>query len=215
MRVAVLSSGGKDSAAAWWWAICQGWTVDSLVTVCITGEDSPMFQIPGTSLVQEQAEMAEVPWVAVHTSGATPDDLVALEKALKGREIDGIVSGALRSDYQKSRLERMAERLGIRSWTPLWHQDGREHVANMVENGFEIMITSVSADGLDASWLGHVLNEASFLQLEELALRYRFHVEGEGGEYETLVLSGPHLSGRLDVNWSIEWDGRRGRLQFH
>jgi diphthine-ammonia ligase len=194
MRVAVLSSGGKDSAAAWWWAICQGWTVDSLVTVCITGEDSPMFQIPGTSLVQEQA---------------------ALEKALEGREIDGIVSGALRSDYQKSRLERMAERLGIRSWTPLWHQDGREHVANMVENGFEIMITSVSADGLDASWLGHVLNEASFLQLEELALRYRFHVEGEGGEYETLVLSGPHLSGRLNVSWSIAWDGRRGHLQFH
>ncbi|MEJ6716338.1 MAG: TIGR00289 family protein, partial [Euryarchaeota archaeon] len=32
MRVAVLSSGGKDSAAAWWWAQCRGWDVAYLVT---------------------------------------------------------------------------------------------------------------------------------------------------------------------------------------
>ena len=47
MRVAILSSGGKDSAAAWWWATCQGWDVNYLVTVVINGEDSMMFQIPG------------------------------------------------------------------------------------------------------------------------------------------------------------------------
>lgn len=215
MRVAVLSSGGKDSAAAWWWAICQGWTVDALVTVCIDGEDSPMFQIPGTALVEQQARLAGVPWVAVHTSGATPDDVDALETALRQRSIDGIVSGAVRSDYQKSRLERMAERLGVRSWTPLWHQSGRSHVHGMVENGFEIMLTSVSAEGLDESWLGHVLTLDSFAELEALAQKHRFHVEGEGGEYETLVLSGPHVHGRLEVTWSKAWDGRRGHLVFH
>ena len=54
MRVAVLSSGGKDSAAAWWWALCQGWTIDSLVTVRVLGDDSPMFQLPSTHLVERQ-----------------------------------------------------------------------------------------------------------------------------------------------------------------
>ena len=123
MRVAVLSSGGKDSSAAWWWAMCRGWDVTHLVTVRITGGDSWMFQVPGTDLVEYQSKMADIPWVCVETEGQQEVEINDLEKALSVLDIDGIVSGALRSDYQKSRLERMAERLGIVSWTPLWHQD--------------------------------------------------------------------------------------------
>ena len=89
-----------------------------LVTVSITGEDSPMFQIPSTHLVEQQAALAGLPWVNVMTNGEPPEDIEALEKTLSSLDIDGFVSGALRSDYQKSRLERMAERLGIKSWTP-------------------------------------------------------------------------------------------------
>ena len=44
MRVAILSSGGKDSAAAWWWAICKGWDIAALVTMRVVGDDSMMFQ---------------------------------------------------------------------------------------------------------------------------------------------------------------------------
>ena len=215
MRVVVLSSGGKDSAAAWWWAACRGWEVKGLVTVSITGDDSPMFQIPSTHLVERQAKLAELPWINVQTSGDTPDDIEALETALASLDIDGFVSGALRSDYQKSRLERMAERLGVKSWTPLWHQSGQDHVQQMIEHGFEIMITGVSAEGLDKEWLGHVLTSSSFERLKELARRYRFHVEGEGGEYETLVVAGPHMSGRLEVAGEVMWDGVRGHMSFH
>ena len=215
MRVAVLSSGGKDSAAAWWWAACRGWEVVGLVTVSITGENSPMFQIPSTHLVEQQAALAGLPWVNVMTNGEPPEDIEALEKALSSLDIDGFVSGALRSDYQKSRLERMAERLGIKSWTPLWHQSGHDHVRHMIEHGFEIMITGVSAEGLDEEWLGHVLTTSSFERLRELAKRYRFHVEGEGGEYETLVVAGPHMEGRLSVEGEVIWDGVRGHVSFH
>jgi len=215
VRVVVLSSGGKDSAAAWWWAACRGWEVKGLVTVSITGDDSPMFQIPSTHLVEQQAKLAELPWINVQTSGETPDDIEALEAALSPLDIDGFVSGALRSDYQKTRLERMAERLGVKSWTPLWHQSGQDHVQQMIEHGFEIMITGVSAEGLDKEWLGHVLTPSSFERLQELARRYRFHVEGEGGEYETLVVAGPHMNGRLEVAGDVMWDGVRGHMSFH
>jgi len=215
MRVAILSSGGKDSAAAWWWARCKGWTIDCLVTVSVTGDDSPMFQIPGTQLVEKQAELANLEWVNVPTSGETPRDIEDLESALKNRQIDGIVSGALRSDYQKSRLERMAERLDLISWTPLWHQDGDHHLSGMVDNGFEIMITGVSCEGLDESWLGTILNRTNLAELRHLAEKYRFHIEGEGGEYETLVISGPHMDRSLDVEFTTHWDGVRGHLVFH
>lgn len=215
MRVAVLSSGGKDSAAAWWWATCRGWDVVGLVTVSITGEDSPMFQIPSTHLVQRQADLANLPWHNVVATGETPQDIEALESTLGGLDIDGFVSGALRSDYQKSRLERMAVRLGIRSWTPLWHQLGSNHVHDMIQHGFEIMITGVSAEGLDDEWLGHILTPSSFKRLEALAQRHRFHVEGEGGEYETLVVAGPHMNGRVEVEGDVIWDGVRGHFAIH
>ena len=215
MRVAVLSSGGKDSAAAWWWARCKGWTVDCLVTVTITGDDSPMFQIPSTHLVERQAALANIQWVEVRTSGEVPDDLDALADALQGRAIDGFVSGALRSDYQKSRLERMAEELGIVSWTPLWHQSGHEHLREMIEHGFEIMITGVSAEGLNEKWLGRILTKESFEELAALATNHRFHVEGEGGEYETLVVGGPHMDQRLSVEGTVHWDGVRGHYAIH
>lgn len=215
MRVAVLSSGGKDSAAAWWWAMCKGWDIDCLVTVRITGEDSPMFQLPSTHLVEIQAQKAGIPWLEVFVDGTTPEDIEILEAALSKRDIDGIVSGALRSDYQKSRLERMAQRLNINSWTPMWHQSGHDHVLSMIQHGFEIMITGVSAEGLTEKWLGHVLTAESFKELAELAQRHRFHVEGEGGEYETLVVAGPHHNGRLEIEGTTHWDGVRGHFEIH
>lgn len=215
MRVAVLSSGGKDSAAAWWWAMCQGWDVAALVTVDITGGDSPMFQLTGTHLVEQQAALAGVPWVNVETSGDTDHDMEDLGHALERLHLDGFVSGALRSDYQKSRLERLGQRLSLRSWTPLWHHDGLQHLQDLVDHGFEVMITSVSCEGLDETWLGTVLDAASLGRLAQLAERYRFNVEGEGGEYETLVVAGPHLPGRLEVAFDIVWNGHRGELLFH
>ena len=173
-----------------------------------------MFQIPGTHLVEHQAALAGIPWLQVDTAGVQEQEILDLETALSMLEIDGIVSGALRSDYQKSRLEQMSERLGVRSWTPLWHQNSLEHMRGLVNHGFEVMLTSVSCDGLDAQWIGRVLDEQSLAQLEELAVKFRFNVDGEGGEYETLVLAGPHLEGRLEVKGTPLWEGTRGTFEF-
>ena len=85
----------------------------------------------------------------------------------------------------------------------------------MIEHGFEIMITGVSAEGLGKEWLGHILTSDSFQRLEALAAKFRFHVEGEGGEYETLVLSGLHMNGRLAVSTTVHWDGVRGHVEIH
>ena len=214
MRVAVLSSGGKDSAAAWWWAICRGWEVTHLVTVRITGDDSWMFQVPGTHLVEHQAKLAGVQWVEVPSKGQQEIEISDLESVLSTLDIDGVVSGALRSDYQKSRIERMAERLNIKSWTPLWHQSSQAHMHGLIDNGFEVFITGVSCEGLGEEWIGRTLDSSSLEKLESLAEKYRFNVDGEGGEYETLVTGGPHLPGTLRLNGSVVWDGVRGTFEI-
>jgi diphthamide synthase (EF-2-diphthine--ammonia ligase) len=67
---------------------------------------------------------------------------------------------------------------------------------------------------LNASWLGTVLTDESLAILEQKALEYRFNVDGEGGEYETLVIGGPHLPGRLEVQGEVVWQGTRGTFEF-
>ena len=212
MRVVILSSGGKDSAAAFWWAQCRGWNVTHLVTVRINGADSMMFQLPGTDLVEYQAKLAGVEWLAVESEGIAEQEVDDLEMRLKELDFDGLVCGALRSDYQKSRIERMCERIGVKSFTPLWHQDAYSHLSGMVQNGFEIMITGVSAEGLGEEWLGHIITTDSLLDLEKLSQKYRFNIDGEGGEYESIVVAGPHHKGRLLLENKPVWDGVRGHL---
>ena len=43
----------------------------------------------------------------------------------------GLVVGAIRSDYQKTRIEQMCSRLNIKSFPPLLHHDGRADTAPM------------------------------------------------------------------------------------
>ena len=215
MRIAVLSSGGKDSSAAWWWAMCKGWDIVSIVTVEIEDGDSHMFQVPSTTWVEHQSERSGLPWLRVPASGSVDEEISSLEGALSGLEIDGIVSGALRSDFQKERLECMCQRLGIHSFTPLWHQTPIEHLRGMVAAGFEIMLTSVSCEGLDHSWLGQVLTNESLESLHRLSQQYRFNVDGEGGEYETFVLGGPIWSPSLNISGKPTYTASRGVYEIH
>ena len=238
MRVAVLASAGKDSTYATWWATMRGWQVECLVTVRVLGEDSMMYQLSGTALAGLQAASMGVPWLPVLSVGEEESEVLELEEALRGRtdvrtayleswpehwdepaeleilvdgpEIDALVVGAIRSDYQRTRIDRMCERLGIISYSPLWHHRPEEHMRALVEHGFDAHIASVSSEGLCKKWLGRPLNLESLEALEELALQYRFNLDGEGGEFETVVLSAPHMSARIECDAESLWYGSRG-----
>ena len=82
MKVAVLSSGGKDSNAALWWAQCKGWEVSKLVTMLVTGEDSWMFQVPGTSLVEHQAKLCGIEWLPVETKGIVDEEEIGIRRLI-------------------------------------------------------------------------------------------------------------------------------------
>ena len=146
--------------------------------------------------------------------GTEGPDFEALEAMLTAYQLDGFVSGALRSDYQRNRLERLGEALGLRTWTPLWHQRPEDHLRGLAAHGFEVMVTSVSAEGLDASWLGRVLDHDALDELEALSKVHRFNVDGEGGEYATMVVRAPMFPEGLDVTWTPVWEGRRGHLEM-
>ena len=57
-----------------------------------------------------------------------------------------------------------------------------------------------------------ILDNESLGQLIKLSSQFRFNVDGEGGEYETIVVSGPHFEGSIHIDGQVKWYGRRGEL---
>lgn len=216
MRVAALVSGGKDSVLALHVARCHGWDVTHLVTVKPRAHDSWMFHVPNTDLGPLLAQAAGAPLVAVETHGEKEDEVRDLEAALAKLPIDGFVSGALASEYQRTRLEGVGHRLGLKSFTPLWHKRPMEVLRTVAGEGWDVRFAAVAAEGLDERWLGRRLDAKAIDDLQRLHERFGVHPGGEGGEYETLVLDAPCFRQRIEVSRATkDWrrDGGSWRVE--
>ncbi|MCG1002324.1 MULTISPECIES: diphthine--ammonia ligase [Halobacterium] len=225
-----LFSGGKDSSWALYCALEEGLDVARLVTVHPEG-DSYMYHVPATRLASLAAESIGIPLVDVEPadfeataeseSGEQGDaELEPLEAALLDLAADldgglaGVTAGAVESEYQTSRIEAMAERLGCEVFAPLWQRDPRDLADEMLAAGFEITVVQVAAYGLDESWLGRTLDREALDELESLNDEYGVHVLGEGGEFETFVTDGPHMSRPIELEYEAVWEGDRGHIEI-
>ncbi|MFC6732013.1 MULTISPECIES: diphthine--ammonia ligase [unclassified Haladaptatus] len=223
-----LFSGGKDSSWALYRALEEGLPVSHLLTVHPEG-DSYMYHVPATDLATLAAESIDIPLIDVHPghlgaesateSGEQGDAEVepleaALRELMETESIAGVTAGAIQSEYQTSRIQAMCDRLGIDLFAPLWQRDTDELAAEMLAAGFEITIIQVAAYGLDESWLGRTLDEDALAELRELNDEYGVHILGEGGEFETFVVDGPHMDRRIALEYETEWEGTRGRLRI-
>jgi uncharacterized protein (TIGR00290 family) len=106
----------------------------------------------------------------------------------------------------------MCDRLDAELFAPLWQEDPRELVDAMLDAGFEIVLLQVAAYGLDESWLGRTLDAEAVAELETLHEEYGVHILGEGGEFETFVVDGPHMNRRVELEYETVWEGDRGHL---
>jgi ABC transporter with metal-binding/Fe-S-binding domain ATP-binding protein len=219
MKVAALFSGGKDSAYSLWYAQMQGWNVESLVTVFPEAEDSWMFHFPAVQWTGMQAEAIGIPQVRIVTAGVKEEELedltAGLEEVKKSLGIDALVSGAISSEYQRTRLDNVCEKLGLRSFAPLWHKKQEELVEDEIESGFEIIITACNALGLNEKWLGKKLALKELNDLLQLRKKYGLSVAFEGGEAETFTLAGPNFKKRLMIAKATpHWSGDSGYLEL-
>jgi ABC transporter with metal-binding/Fe-S-binding domain ATP-binding protein len=213
MRVASLFSGGKDSAYALFCAMHQGWDVRALVTV-FPGQDSMMFHHPNIELTRLQAEAIGIPH-ATKSAGGTEAELDALRSLLSGLNVDGIISGAVESEYQKQRLDVLCEELGIRSFAPLWRKDPVPLLQDMVSSNFEITVVSVSAEGLGKEWLGRVIDGKAIGELQQLQKTHGVHPIFEGGEGETFVTNAPIFKRAVKIEKAEKkWKGIGGTLEI-
>ena len=155
----------------------------------------------------------------IETKGEKEAELKDLSEGLgnlmKSSGIEGIVSGAIASEYQRTRLDNLCEKLGLKSFAPLWHKNQEQLVREQIESGFEIIMTACNALGLDETWLGKRLGLAELGELVKLKQRYGLNVAFEGGEAETFVLRAPQFKGHLSVSRATpHWKQQSGYLEL-
>lgn len=202
MKIAALTSGGKDSMFAAFQAAKENELV-CLITLLPKRADSYMFHVPNLHLVPLQAEAMCLPVVMKKSSGIKEKELVDLKKALaeakKKFGIQGICSGALYSQYQKERVDRICNELKLKSIAPLWHIDLDKYLEQLLDNRFDIIFTGIAAQGFDEKWLGRSLDEKAIADLKKLREKFQINIGGEGGEFESLVQNMPMFKKRLEI----------------
>lgn len=209
MKLAALLSGGKDSMYAMY-QLRKQHEIVQIVSMLSENPESYMFHVPNVRLVAEQAKLLDLPVTFAETKGEKElelEDLKRVFQQLKERGIEGIVTGAVASRYQKQRIDKICKDVGLESLAPLWFQAPKELLINMIKDGFEIMIVAVGAPPLDESWLGRIVDYKCVGELVKLNMQYGIHVTFEGGEAESFVLDCPMFSKKIVVEDSEkEWD---------
>jgi len=204
MKCAVLFSGGKDSVYSVYLAKKRGYDISCLISVLSKNKESYMFHTPSISQVEKQAKVMGIPLIITKTDGKKEEELEDLEKAIKqaikNYKIQAIITGAIKSVYQASRIQKICDKLKIECFNPLWQIDEIKYLNDLIKEKFKVIITGVFAYPLNQTWLGKEIDSGFIDKVMELNKKYSIHPAGEGGEFETFVLDCPLFSKPLKIN---------------
>jgi diphthine-ammonia ligase len=202
MRLGVLFSGGKDSTLALAKAKEKSEVV-CLITLISENKESYMFHTVNVGLTTLQAEALDLPIIQRVTEGRKEEELEDLKKAMQEAKttfnIEGIVTGAIQSEYQAGRIRKICAELDLQCLNPLWKKDQKELLEEIVEESYKAIISGVFAYPLDRSWLGREIDREMIDRLVKLQEKYGINPAGEGGEIETTTLDAPPFKKRIEI----------------
>jgi len=192
MKLGVLFSGGKDSTMAAYLAKKNGYEISCLISVFSENKESYMFHIPSISKTKQQAKAMEIPIIIQRTKGEKESELKDLEKAIKRAKndfsIQGVITGAVESVYQSSRIQKICDKLELECFNPLWQKPQFKILEDLLKNKFKVILTGVYAYPLTKRWLGRKIDREFIREMKRLNKKYKISPAGEGGEFETFVL---------------------------
>jgi len=201
IRTAVLFSGGKDSGLALKYAL-EFTEVKCLITIISENDESYMFHIPNIKWTKKQAEAIGLPLLTQNTKGEKEKELhdlkKVIKKAIKDYKIEAIVTGAIESVYQASRVQKITNELGIECFNPLWQKDQFKLLQELVNEKFEIIIVGVFGEGL-GNLIGKNINTQTIEEIRKIYSKLKINPAGEGGEYESFILNAPYFKKKLNI----------------
>ncbi len=203
VKAIALYTGGKDSHYALLKTLRSGINVKALIIVESRRQDSWMFHTVNIRNAVEHAKILSIPYVVIKVSGVKEAEVAELsqgitESNLLDEDTEYIISGAVASRYQKIRVDKLARELGLKHYSPLWGMPQEELLKEEVEE-LTFIITAIQAFGLPLKWLGTPVTKGNVNALIKDIRKYSISPVGEGGEFETYVISSPLFNGKAVV----------------
>ena len=220
MKLASLFSGGKDSTYAIYVVQKQGHDIACLLSIFPKSDESHLLHHPSMQWTKLQSKSMNIPQLSISSVSNDIDvELslleILLQKAKEQFDIEGVVHGGIESNFQKNKFETICSKLGLTVVTPLWKIESQQYMNDLLDSKFEFIITAVSSDGLDDSWLGKLIYKSDIDILKHLSQKFGFNLNFEGGEAETFVINCPLFTNSIKIIKSKKnWDGYRGRFEI-
>ncbi|MFX1504723.1 MAG: diphthine--ammonia ligase, partial [Promethearchaeota archaeon] len=197
MKVSVLVSGGKDSVLALWIALHQ-FEVTSILTIRSFCPESHLFHIPNSQYVDLMAEILEISHKIIRIDSCNiEDEINSLKDALSSSSEKAIITGGIRSEFQRYKFNRAAKLANKRCFNPLWRISPKILLSELLTNKFRVIITSVSSMGLSKELLGREFSPKVLETLKQSGPE--LSLVGEGGEFETFVLDAPFFPASIKI----------------
>ncbi|HYE53925.1 MAG TPA: diphthine--ammonia ligase [Chitinophagaceae bacterium] len=181
-------SGGKDSCFALMRSVQQGYRLTALVNMMNEhGKISRSHGLP-LQVLQQQATAIGVPIVAIPTSwnDYRMNFTGALQQLRTQYGVEAMVFGDIDLQPHRDWEEMVCRDAGLDAVLPLWQQDRRALINEMIAGGIEAMIVSCNAQ-MGPSFLGRKINTGLVNELEQAGI----DACGENGEYHTVVTNCP------------------------
>lgn len=191
-------SGGKDSCYAVMKAIEQQHIPVVLLNIMNEeGKVSRSHAIPHKVLLQ-QAELIDLPLETVPASWEKYESVFieTLHKLKKNYQIEAGVFGDIDLQEHRDWEEKVCNAAGLQALLPLWRQERRRLVVEMIDAGIEATIVSCN-DTMGEVYLGRKISKPLIDELERMGV----DPCGENGEYHTLVTYAPFFKRSLQVDF--------------
>ena len=220
MKLASLFSGGKDSTYAIYVAQKQGHNITCLLSIFPKSEESHLLHHPNLEWTKLQSESMKIPQLIISSNSDNIDDeLTALENLLQKAKtqfcIEGLVHGGIKSQFQKDKFENICSKLDLTAVSPLWNAEPEQYMHDLLDSHFSYIMTTVSSNGLDDTWLGKKISKTDIDILKHLSNKFGFNLNFEGGEAETFVIDCPLFLNSIKINhFQKTWNGYRGRFEI-
>jgi predicted ATP pyrophosphatase (TIGR00289 family) len=141
-----------------------------------------MFHVPNIHITELQAEAMGLPLLKKTTKGEKERELEDLrEVLLKAKEVfemEGVVTGAIRSIYQAARIQRICKELNLWCFNPLWLSDEIALLNEIVSLGFNVIISGIFTFPLDEWFLGKKIDEEVITKLSEYKEKFLLNPAG-------------------------------------
>lgn len=177
-------------------AIEQGYTPSVLLNVMNeNGKISRSHGIPA-SILEAQAKAAQLPIHLISSSWQEYEQhfTAGLQQLKEKYAVTHAVFGDIDLQAHRDWEEKVCNSAGLTALLPLWHQDRRSLVMQMLDNGIQTMIVSCN-EVMGTSFIGKTLTPSLIDELEALGV----DACGENGEFHTLVYNCPLFKYPIEV----------------